>query len=54
MALFDREGAIDTLLIIRAEELINGLTLAELPFPSSLAQMETLLISGRVGEQQRT
>jgi hypothetical protein len=52
MDLFGERGSIDTLLVVRAEELLKGLTLPDLPFPSETPQMRQVLFSGKITSSQ--
>ncbi|OQY33472.1 MAG: hypothetical protein B6241_07875 [Spirochaetaceae bacterium 4572_59] len=48
MQLFAQEGSIDTLLVMRAEELLKKLEIPALPFPSEMTQMQPLEFSGKI------
>ncbi len=46
--LFGQKGSIDTLLLIRAENLINGLNIPVVPFPSEMTQMQSVTFKGEI------
>ena len=48
MELFGKSGSVDTLLLIRAEELISGLNIPNLPFPDEVTQMEQISLTGKI------